>query len=219
MRAMPTQHRLLGVMDTYLDGAEVNEEVGRAVLGGDEAVALLVVEPLDGAVLALGGGVHFCGCFWGLVRVVLGSGDFLGEVVVGGRKVRCPPTLSTTFSLPQNCSATPLCAWVSCSSFALNRTFAGASRGGWMFVRGMLKSMSNGVELIDCLESDVHEHTYYSITAKVGSSSPRFFQSIRVVIWRSRMRVVFSTFYRMRMATFVFFECKALNRSGDDSNS
>ena len=44
---------------TYLDGAEVDEEVGGAVLWGDEAVALLVVEPLDGAVLALGGGVHF----------------------------------------------------------------------------------------------------------------------------------------------------------------
>lgn len=44
---------------TYLNGAEVNEEVGGAVLGGDETVSLLVVEPLDGAVLALGGGVHF----------------------------------------------------------------------------------------------------------------------------------------------------------------
>ena len=61
---------------TYLDGTEVNEEVGGAVLGGDETVSLLVVEPLDGAVLAFGGGVHFdelgwcfggwCGCevFW-----------------------------------------------------------------------------------------------------------------------------------------------------------
>lgn len=35
-----------------LDGAEVDEEVG-AVLGGDEAVALLIVEPLDGTVLTL----------------------------------------------------------------------------------------------------------------------------------------------------------------------
>ena len=46
---------------TYLDGAEVHEEVGGAVLGGDETVSLLVVEPLDGAVLAgggVGGGVH-----------------------------------------------------------------------------------------------------------------------------------------------------------------
>ena len=44
---------------SYLNGAEVDEEVSGAVLGGDEAVSLLVVEPLDGAVLALGGGVHF----------------------------------------------------------------------------------------------------------------------------------------------------------------
>jgi hypothetical protein len=44
---------------SYLNGAEVDEEVSGAVLGGDEAVALLVVEPLDGAVLAFGGGVHF----------------------------------------------------------------------------------------------------------------------------------------------------------------
>lgn len=49
----------------------MNEEVGRAVLGGDETVSLLVVEPLDGAVLALGGGVHFCGCFLGV-----GEGGF-----------------------------------------------------------------------------------------------------------------------------------------------
>jgi hypothetical protein len=34
----------------------VNEKVGVTVLGGDEAVSLLVVEPLDGAVLAVGGG-------------------------------------------------------------------------------------------------------------------------------------------------------------------
>ena len=44
---------------SYLNGAEVDEEVSGAVLGGDEAVSLLVVEPLDGAVLAFGGGVHF----------------------------------------------------------------------------------------------------------------------------------------------------------------
>jgi hypothetical protein len=76
---------------TYLDGAEVDEEVGGAVLGGDEAVSLLVVEPLDGAVLAVGGGggVHFdvrCvgGCLvgegvvwcgkWVLMSRVLGEG-------------------------------------------------------------------------------------------------------------------------------------------------
>lgn len=50
---------------TYLDGAEVDEEVGGTVLGGDEAVSLLVVEPLDGAVLTgggVGGGVHSDGC-------------------------------------------------------------------------------------------------------------------------------------------------------------
>jgi hypothetical protein len=58
---------------TYLDGAEVDEEVGGAVLGGDETVSLLVVEPLDGAVLAVGrcGGVHFDG----YVRVVLVGGE------------------------------------------------------------------------------------------------------------------------------------------------
>jgi hypothetical protein len=52
---------------SYLNGAEVDEEVSGAVLGGDEAVALLVVEPLDGAVLAFGGGVHFdvLECVWG----------------------------------------------------------------------------------------------------------------------------------------------------------
>ena len=56
---------------TYLDGTEVNEEVGGAVLGGDETVSLLVVEPLDGAVLAFGGGVHFdeLGCVGGGVDV------------------------------------------------------------------------------------------------------------------------------------------------------
>jgi hypothetical protein len=58
---------------TYLDGAEVHEEVGGAVLGGDETVSLLVVEPLDGAVLAGGrcGGVHFDGYVW----VVLVGGE------------------------------------------------------------------------------------------------------------------------------------------------
>jgi hypothetical protein len=46
--------------ETYLNGAEVDEEVGRSVLGGDETVSLLVVEPLDGAVLAVRcSGVHF----------------------------------------------------------------------------------------------------------------------------------------------------------------
>jgi hypothetical protein len=51
----------------------VDEEVGGAVLGGDEAVSLLVVEPLDGAVLALGGGVHFDEEWWvgGVLGVVL----------------------------------------------------------------------------------------------------------------------------------------------------
>ena len=33
--------------ETYLNGAEVDEEVSGAVLRSDEAVALLVVEPLD----------------------------------------------------------------------------------------------------------------------------------------------------------------------------
>ena len=66
---------------TYLDGTEVNEEVGGAVLGGDETVSLLVVEPLDGAVLAVGGGggVHFDGCVW---VVLVGGGVFGAEVVV-----------------------------------------------------------------------------------------------------------------------------------------
>jgi hypothetical protein len=50
---------LEGLEAVLLNGAEVDEEVSGAVLGGDEAVALLVVEPLDGAVLAFGGGVHF----------------------------------------------------------------------------------------------------------------------------------------------------------------
>ena len=64
---------------TYLDGTEVNEEVGGAVLGGDETVSLLVVEPLDGAVLAVGGGggVHFDGCVW----VVLVGGGVSGAEV------------------------------------------------------------------------------------------------------------------------------------------
>lgn len=52
-----------GRINAYLDGAEVDEEVCGAVLRSDEAIALLVVEPLDGAVLALGGGVHCCGLF------------------------------------------------------------------------------------------------------------------------------------------------------------
>jgi len=58
--------RLSRCATTYLDGTEVDEEVGGAVLGGDETVSLLVVEPLDGAVLAVGGsgGVHFDGCVW-----------------------------------------------------------------------------------------------------------------------------------------------------------
>jgi hypothetical protein len=66
---------------TYLDGTEVNEEVGGAVLGGDETVSLLVVEPLDGAVLAVGGGggVHFDGCVW---VVLVGGGVFGAKVVV-----------------------------------------------------------------------------------------------------------------------------------------
>lgn len=69
------------VMETYLDGTEVNEEVGGAVLGGDETVSLLVVEPLDGAVLAVGGGggVHFDGCVW---VVLVGGGVFGAKVVV-----------------------------------------------------------------------------------------------------------------------------------------
>ena len=60
---------------SYLNGAEVDEEVSGAVLGGDEAVALLVVEPLDGAVLAFGGGVHFdeLGCGGGGDDVVFGG--------------------------------------------------------------------------------------------------------------------------------------------------
>jgi hypothetical protein len=50
---------------TYLNGAEVDEEVGRSVLGGDETVSLLVVEPLDGAVLAVRcSGVHFGMSVW-----------------------------------------------------------------------------------------------------------------------------------------------------------
>jgi hypothetical protein len=63
---------------TYLDGAEVDEKVGGTVLGGDETVSLLVVEPLDGAVLAVGGGggVHFEGCVW----VVLVGGEVDGWV-------------------------------------------------------------------------------------------------------------------------------------------
>ena len=66
---------------TYLDGTEVNEEVGGTVLGGDETVSLLVVEPLDGAVLAVGGGggVHFDGCVW---VVLVGGGVFGAKVVV-----------------------------------------------------------------------------------------------------------------------------------------
>jgi hypothetical protein len=51
--------------ETYLNGAEVDEEVGRSVLGGDETVSLLVVEPLDGAVLAVRSrGVHFDMSVW-----------------------------------------------------------------------------------------------------------------------------------------------------------
>jgi hypothetical protein len=60
--------------ETYLNGAEVDEEVGGAVLGGDEAVSLLVVEPLDSAVLAFGRGVHFDVMWWvggGFVVLVL----------------------------------------------------------------------------------------------------------------------------------------------------
>ena len=59
----------------------MNEEVGGAVLGGDETVSLLVVEPLDGAVLAVGGGggVHFDGCVW---VVLVGGGVFGAKVVV-----------------------------------------------------------------------------------------------------------------------------------------
>lgn len=52
----------------------MDEEVGGAVLGGDEAVSLLVVEPLDGAVLAFGGGVHF--------DEVVCVGGFGGDVVL-----------------------------------------------------------------------------------------------------------------------------------------
>lgn len=64
-------HSTLEYYGTYLNGAEVDEEVGGAVLGGDEAVSLLVVEPLDGAVLAFGRGVHFdvLGCVGGDVDV------------------------------------------------------------------------------------------------------------------------------------------------------
>lgn len=63
---------------SYLNGAEVDEEVSGAVLGGDEAVALLVVEPLDGAVLAFGGGVHFdeLKCVWGGVDVRFFGGEW-----------------------------------------------------------------------------------------------------------------------------------------------
>ena len=62
---------------SYLNGAEVDEEVSGAVLGGDEAVSLLVVEPLDGAVLAVGrGGVHFDELWWGFV--VGGDVDVFG---------------------------------------------------------------------------------------------------------------------------------------------
>ena len=63
---------------SYLNGAEVDEEVSGAVLGGDEAVALLVVEPLDGAVLAFGGGVHFdeLGCVGGGVDVSFFGGEW-----------------------------------------------------------------------------------------------------------------------------------------------
>jgi hypothetical protein len=51
--------------ETYLNGAEVDEKVGRSVLGGDETVSLLVVEPLDGAVLAVRcSGVHFDMSVW-----------------------------------------------------------------------------------------------------------------------------------------------------------
>lgn len=71
-------HSSLKSCETYLNGAEVDEEVGGAVLGGDEAVSLLVVEPLDGAVLALGGGVHFDRC-GGLVGVGGGVGDEVGH--------------------------------------------------------------------------------------------------------------------------------------------
>lgn len=72
------QHSTRKSCETYLNGAEVDEEVGRAVLGGNEAVSLLVVEPLDGAVLALGGGVHFDRCC-GLVGVGGGVGDVVGD--------------------------------------------------------------------------------------------------------------------------------------------
>ena len=63
---------------SYLNGAEVDEEVSGAVLGGDEAVALLVVEPLDGAVLAFGGGVHIdeLGCVGGGVDVSFFGGEW-----------------------------------------------------------------------------------------------------------------------------------------------
>ena len=56
----------------------MDEEVSGAVLGGDEAVALLVVEPLDGAVLAFGGGVHIdeLGCVGGGVDVSFFGGEW-----------------------------------------------------------------------------------------------------------------------------------------------
>lgn len=64
----------------------MDEEVSGAVLGGDEAVALLVVEPLDGAVLAFGGGVHFdeLGCVGVGVDVRFFGGEWVSE-----REVRC----------------------------------------------------------------------------------------------------------------------------------
>jgi hypothetical protein len=62
---------------TYLNGAEVDEEVGRSVLGGDETVSLLVVEPLDSAVLAVRcRGVHF--------DDVCVGGGFGGSWYIGG---------------------------------------------------------------------------------------------------------------------------------------
>lgn len=56
----------------------MDEEVGRAVLGGDEAVSLLVVEPLDGAVLAVLGDVH-CDVGGGLVGGLVVSDGLVGE--------------------------------------------------------------------------------------------------------------------------------------------
>lgn len=42
-----------------LDGLEVDKQIGAAGLGGDEAVTLLIVEPLDGTGLSFS---HFCCC-------------------------------------------------------------------------------------------------------------------------------------------------------------